>query len=424
MQNDRFDTIPIPKELDQAVKTGIQRGMKAKKQLRRKKTFLHYGVSAAILLTFLCFGILLISEPSFAAKLPLVGRIFSMVQEKVSYKGDFSEGSKVYVSDPASVGQNMMPSYEPTPDRSSEKADANPLVQTSNGLTVTVSEANCSAQALYLALCIENEEGFPADFIKTKNMDGYIPDYDILYLTTNTYYNVPGLTKADRPSESGYPTPYYIEGEFVDDHTFTGIIRISLDEDLACSGHATNASTAQTDDELIWEDKVSRLPEQFTYYLEISDIYADLLEYEEVPLTDPDGNEVTIKDAIKKHYKGTWNFAIDVTMNKEGAQLVPVNKTNETGIGIASVEKTDFEIKAELLLPEGASPFDYIVVICDADGKRLESQGDNAEVYSIYGRNTDTVYIYVCDYMKYMDELKGDDQKIAEGALFGTEVHF
>lgn len=419
MQNDRFDAIPIPKELNQAVKAGIREGMKEKKRLHRKRM-----VPAAVLLIALCAGVLLVSEPAFAAKLPLIGRIFSMVQEKVSYKGDFSEGSRVYVEDSVSRAENMTHSSESSNKKTDEKVDTNPLVQTSNGLTVTVSEANCSAQALYLALCIENEEAFPADFIKTKNMDGYILDYDMLYLTTNTYYSVPGLTKADRPPESGYPTPYYIEGEFVDDHTFTGIIRVSLDEDLACSGHAVNASTAQTDAELIREGKVSQLPEEFTYYLEISDIFADLLQYEEVPLTDPDGNEVTIQDPIRKHYKGTWNFAIDVTMSKEGAQFVEINKTNEDGVGIASVEKTAFEIKAELLLPEGVPVYDYVVAICDADGKRLDSQGDNAEVYSVYGRNTDTVYVYVCDYIEYMDELKGDDKKIAEGALFGIKVDF
>ncbi|MDE7199904.1 MAG: DUF4179 domain-containing protein, partial [Lachnospiraceae bacterium] len=416
--------IPIPKELNQAVKAGIREGIKERKHLHQKRTIQRYGVSAAVFLTALCAGILLISEPAFAAKLPFIGRIFSMVQEKVSYKGDFSEGSRVYVEDNVSPGENLTQPSEPADGQSSEKPDINPLVQTSNGLTVTVSEANCSAQALYLALCIENEEGFPADFIKTKNMDGYILDYDILYLVTDTYYNVPGLTKADRPSESGYPTPYYIEGEFVDEHTFTGIIRVPLDEDLAASGHAADPSTAQDNAEPGREGSVSRLPEQFTYYLEISDIYADLLQYEDVPLTDPDGNEVTIQEPIRKHYKGTWNFAIDVAMNKEGAQVVEVNKTNEDGVGIASVERTDFEIKASLLLPEGVPVYDYVVVICDADGKRLESQGENAEVYSVYGRNTDTVYVYVCDYIKYMDELKGDDKKIAEGALFGTEVHF
>ncbi len=416
MQNDRFDAIPIPKELNDIVKAGIQEGIRQRKRLHRHKSLLRYGAIAAALLLLLCAGTLLVSNPSMAAKLPIIGRIFSMVQEKVSYKGDYNKDAEIYRQDDSSQTQdkNMTHSSGSMPKEQDKTSQENPLVQTSNGLTITVSEANCSTQALYLALCIENEEAFPADFIKTKNMDGYILDYDMLYLKTNSYYDVPGLTKKERPSglEYGYSTPYYIEGEFVDDHTFTGIIRVSLDQDLKSSS-------------LFQEGNTEQLPSQFTYYLEISDIYADLLQYEEIQIRDRETNElITFQDAIKKRYPGTWNFAIDITMNKEGTQIVKVNKTNDKGIGIASVEKTDFEIKADIILPGGAQPYDYVVIICDADGKPLQSQGENAEIYSVYGRNTDTVHIYVCDYIKYMDELKGDGQKIANGALFDTEVNF
>lgn len=427
MQNDKFDAIPIPRKLNNVVKAGIAEGIRQKKRLHRNEVLARCGAIAAVLLIILCVGTLLVSNPSIAAKLPVIGHIFSMVQEKVSYKGDYNKDAEIYGKDNTSQTQNenMTHSSEPTEATSLQSPQANSLVQTSNGLTVTISESNCTSQALYLALCIENEDAFPADFIKTKNMEDYILDYDRLYLTTNSYYNVPGLTKKDRPAGAGYPSPYYIEGTFADDHTFTGIIRISLDNDLMRSGHATNLETAQTDADLIWEGQVEQLPEQFTYYLEISDIYGTLLECEAVQIEDPESGEVfTIHEHIKKHYAGTWNFAIDVTMNKNRSQIIQVNKTNENGVGIASVEKTAFEIKAQIILPEDARPYDYIVVICDADGKRLENQGTNAEVYSIYGRNTDTVYIYVCDYMKYMDELKGNDQKIAEGSLFKTEVHF
>ena len=364
---------------------------------------------------------LLASNPVLAAKLPLIGRIFSLVQEKVSYKGRFSDDAEIYIKDgssetPSGSEKHAAPSKS---DNMAGKQTENLLVQTSGGLTVTVSETNCSAQALYLALCIENEEAFPADFIKTKNMDGYLPDYDSLSLETNSYYNVPGLTKKDRPAGGGYPTPYYIEGQFVDDHTFTGIIRVSLDEDLRSS------AAAGTDTTLSSDKKNTAFPAEFIYYLEISDIYADLLQYEETYATDPETHEqVALSEPLKKHYKGKWNFAIPVSMNKGSVQTVNINRKNENGVGIGSVEKTNFEIKAELLLPEDAQPYDYIVAICDADGKRLESQGDNAEVFSTYGRNTQTVYVYVCDYIKYMDELKGDDRKLAENALFETEVHF
>lgn len=417
MQNDKFDAIPIPEELNQAVRAGIKEGLRQRRKLCRRRTAFRYSAAAAGILAALCAGMLLASNPVLAAKLPLIGRIFSLVQEKVSYKGRFSDDAEIYIKDgssetPSGSEKHAVPSKS---DNMAGKQTENLLVQTSGGLTVTVSETNCSAQALYLALCIENEEAFPADFIKTKNMDGYLPDYDSLSLETNSYYNVPGLTKKDRPAGGGYPTPYYIEGQFVDDHTFTGIIRVSLDEDLRSSAAATLSS----------DKKNTALPAEFMYYLEISDIYADLLQYEETYATDPETHEqVALSEPLKKHYKGKWNFAIPVSMNKGDAQTVNINKKNENGIGIGSVEKTNFEIKAELLLPEDAQPYDYIVAICDADGKRLESQGDNSEVFSTYGRDTQTVYVYVCDYIKYMDELKGDDRKLAENALFETEVHF
>ncbi len=421
MQNDKFDAIPIPKELNQAVRAGIKEGLRQRGKLRRKRTAFRYSAAAAGVLAAICAGMLLASNPALAAKLPLIGRIFSYVQEKVSYKGNFSDDAEIYIkyNSPEELSDSKTPTAKEKADKSSGKQTENLLVQTSGGLTVTVSEANCSTQALYLALCIENEEAFPADFIKTKNMDGYLPDYDSLSLESNSYYNVPGLTKKDRPAGGGYPTPYYIEGQFVDDHTFTGIIRVSLDEDLRSS------AAAGTDTTLSSDKKNTALPAEFMYYLEISDIYADLLQYEETYATDPETHEqVALSEPLKKHYKGKWNFAIPVSMNKGDAQTVNINKKNENGIGIGSVEKTNFEIKAELLLPEDAQPYDYIVAICDADGKRLESQGDNSEVFSTYGRNTQTVYVYVCDYIKYMDELKGDDRKLAENALFETEVHF
>jgi hypothetical protein len=364
-----------------------------------------------------CAGVLLVSEPSLAARLPFIGRVFTMVQDKLSYKGDFSDNAEVFVEEDISGAGEGAQNGEMT-DVSGESADGlsgktadGTYVQTSNGLTVTVSEANCTSQALYLGLCIENEEDFPADFIKTKNMEGYILDYDILNLKTESYYDLPGMGKEERSdaAANGFSTPTYIEGNFADSRTFTGIIMVSLGEDLLCSDPS----------------KKQALPEQFTYYLEISDIYGELLEYEERQYRDPETDEmVTLPEPLWKHYEGTWNFEIEVNKNLKDMQTVEVNKTNEDGIGIASVEKTAFEISAQIILPEGVERYDYIVTILDADGKRLDNQGSNGEVFSTYGRNTDTVYVYVCDYMQFMDELKGDDKKIAEGALFGTEVHF
>lgn len=387
MQNSRFDAIIIPKELDNAVRLGIEAGIRLQKQQRTKRT-IRYSALAATALLAVCLGVLFVSNPSLAAKLPIIGRIFSQVQDKVSCKGDFDSSENTIAE---------LPPTESMTDAVNKAAD-NPFVQTSGGLTVTVSEINCSAQALYIALCIENEEDFPADFMKSKQED-YALDYDSLSLESIDYFDIAGMEKAKRGPENGVPGPYYIEGEFVDAHTFAGIIRVPLDD--------------------------AAYPRHFTYYLEISDIYGELFSYgEEETLTDPDGNAVTLREPLKKHYTGTWNFALDVTRKEDGQEVALVNKANADGLGIASVKKTAFEITAQLLLPEGADGYDYITVICDADGQILDAQGDNAEVFSTYGRNTDTVYIYICDYLQYMDELKGSPEKIAAEALFQTEVRF
>ncbi len=417
MQNDRFDAIPIPRELSRIVQAGIQEGIREQRKLHKSKLLLRSGVTAAAALAVVCAGVLMVSNPSLAARLPLIGRIFTMVQGKVSYKGDFSDSAKVFVEEEALQGNEDAQGGEAadasgeSDDGLSGKNSASPYMQTSNGLTVTVSEANCTKQALYLALCIESEEDFPADFIKTKNMEGYILDYDILYLRTESYYNVPGMGKEERKNAvaNGLQTPYYIEGNFVDSKTFAGIIMVSLDADLLC---------ADTVEE-------NPLSEQFTYYLEISDIYGELLEYEETQARDPEtGEMVSIPEPLTKHYAGTWNFEIEVNRNLEDTQTVRLNKTNEDGVGVAFVEKTAFEIRAQILLPEDVERSDYVITVLDADKKRLDTQGGNGEVFSTYGRNTDTVYVYVCDYMQFMDELKGDDQKIIDGALFGVKVDF
>ena len=104
MQNDKFDAIPIPEELNHAVRDGIKEGLRQRKTLHRKRTFSCYSAVAAGILAALCAGVLLASNPVLAAKLPLVGHIFSRIQEKVSYKGNFSDDAEIYIEDDDAKG--------------------------------------------------------------------------------------------------------------------------------------------------------------------------------------------------------------------------------------------------------------------------------------------------------------------------------
>ena len=154
---------------------------------------------------------------------------------------------------------------------------------------------------------------------------------------------------------------------------------------------------------------------------------------------DPDGNEVTFQEPIRKEYTGEWNFELEVQLDTSNTQTMDIQEVNDQGVGIATVEKTPYEITAQMILPEGKSEVDYFLVICDADGDLLDYQGSIADTYQVYGRNTDTVYVYVCDETEYLNEIKGyywsEDyqekkktktfkQYLDEKALYGVEVTF
>ena len=136
--------------------------------------------------------------------------------------------------------------------------------------------------------------------------------------------------------------------------------------------------------------------------------------------------------------KGDWKFNVDVEKNTSDTVEKDVNVVDENGDGVLSITKTPFEITMKMQDPETK----YVAVMLDANGDIMPYGGvanSNADTYAIQDRDVSTVYIYLCDYYEYMDELKGyywsDDyeekaktktfkQLLDERAVADTEVHF
>ena len=136
--------------------------------------------------------------------------------------------------------------------------------------------------------------------------------------------------------------------------------------------------------------------------------------------------------------KGDWKFNVDVEKNTSDTVEKDVNVVDENGDGVLSITKTPFEITMKMQDPETK----YFAVMLDANGDIMPYGGvanSNADTYAIQDRDVSTVYIYLCDYYEYMDELKGyywsDNyeekaktktfkQLLDERAVAGTEVHF
>ena len=135
---------------------------------------------------------------------------------------------------------------------------------------------------------------------------------------------------------------------------------------------------------------------------------------------------------------GDWKFNVDVEKNTSDTVEKDVNVVDENGDGVLSITKTPFEITMKMQDPETK----YVAVMLDANGDILPDGGvanGNADTYAIQDRDVSTVYIYLCDYYEYLDELKGyywsDNyeekaktktfkQLLDERAVAGTEVHF
>lgn len=353
--------------------------IRMKRRHRKLRSRSLIGLAAAILLlvTFLGFG-----NPALAAKIPFIGRIFRLVETEIGYQGNYSE--------------HAVP-VTPSPATSSGSEAPEDFSQTAKNVTVTFSEASYSEMALYFSLEIYSEEGFPEDFNRVKNMEGYILSYDILNMISRQSFDF-------SEAEDLYG-PFSIEGNYADSHTFLGVIRVDLNEVRRLL-------------------EMDTLPPEFVYSLTIDRFWGSLSETESVTASNSEtGETLVIQQPVKKYYEGPWSFTIPVSMDGTEAQRKELNDTNETGFGIATVVKTPYEIKAEPILPDSADPFDYIVVITDADGKILDSQGSIVEVYSVYGRNTDTVHIYVLDEITYFDECKSDNAYLLpEKALYQTTV--
>lgn len=209
-----------------------------------------------------------------------------------------------------------------------------------------------------------------------------------------------------------------LEGKFEDEHTFVGVMRVKF---------GSRAGVSEPE-----------LPDEFRMKLSLKNIYSDVKSSGTEMGKHPEGDVRSRLVRTYVEYPGEWDFIFNIDFSDSQFETAEINKTNENGEGISKVERTKYEITAEPIVPEAAESYDYVTVICDTDGDLLEGQGDE-EVYQIYGRNTDRVYVYLCDYMEYVDHLKGyywspdyEEKKqtktfaeyLAEHALFGTEVTF
>ena len=408
-------------ELQQSAKKTAEKKTTHKKQHFFFKACAGFAAAAAV------FSGVCITNPAFAAQIPLLGHVFEKLGESLGFSGDFQKYAKV----------------------------ENINSQTANGMTVTLSEVYCNDAALYVSLVIESEDTFP----ETMNFQ----DSDTPLI--NLYDSTLKFSYSER-EEQLFGVANALDGKMVDEHTYAGVLRYDL-------------SYSNT----FMKEETIEIPEQFTVEFHIPQISGlkpdgklpempeDLrAEYEQamrdngLGLTDEDYANFTeeqkeiehqlftkMNNAYDERYPdtweqpnqyenwwvdGPWDFTFDVTKDHSQTIVEEINDVDENGLGLVSVTKTPFE----LTIDDGNGA-DYFTVVLDADGNILDNGkfGGDTNVLAIGGRDISHIDIYICDYVEYMDELKGyywsDDydekkktksfkQLLDERALYHREMIF
>ncbi len=303
----KFDDIMVPTEkLNQVVAQNMY-DIKRRYKKRKQWNYLVKGMAAAAVA--LAITGIVTANPALAAKLPLIGHIFEKVQDDQMYPGNFDE-----VAQPVGAGN----------------------VSESQGITMTLSEIYSDSKALYVSAMIESEEPFPEKVKESNMIEGDDVGYH-MYLTMEQEFNFmtpPETYEAwEWPGEDYEWTPLDLKGEFEDEHTFVGAMRISYDE-YPVTGY--------------------EIPDTFRWKLKVS------------------GME---NPCFSK--TGTWEFETDVSVDQSGVRVVDVNQSAPNGEVIQSVTVTPYEVTIDTGYDEsrvepGYERYDSVQsVMLDADGKRI-----------------------------------------------------
>ncbi|MDE6847486.1 MAG: DUF4179 domain-containing protein [Lachnospiraceae bacterium] len=439
MKSERFDAIVIPNNLSQRVRKGIRQGEKIYVRNKRKKIMIRVVTAAAAL--FLCMGIF-VSQPALASKIPVIRNIFKLLQGDYSYQGDLDsvaqkfqepDGADTGLSDANDemTGENgTLPAdnVSGTNENGSYLSDSR-YTKTVNGVTVSVSEAYSSVEAIYLSFMIKSEEPFPDTMM---NMD----EHPLIYLVgTADFSFMPDGGEAAGYANGGTGS---IEGKFLDEHTYAGIYRIDIldivgnDDVLKETYRALDAFDMNYTINQIVGDKAE--PEPLDYRGKTKEDLEAMSDEEWSAfmneITPPDRNQFPNKYE-NWWFDGPFTFNLHIEADNESAQVVTVDEMNETGAGLYQVVKTKFEITVEEKCSEERSESGVFMVVLDADGQLLPNGSSSfADTYAINGRDVSKVYVYVCDYIEYMDDIKAhrsdaDFKEILEKrALYGKEIVF
>lgn len=410
--NDTIDT-RIEETYAMIRKTGKRkdRGDGRRKSAWRGISITFGSIAAALVLTFTLCAM----NPVMAKEIPILGGLFGKVADIFSF-GQLpeEETTELYTVKGEEIPADGAGEV-------SESAAAERYQKKDHGITVTLTEEYASNQAVFVGIRVENEAEFPEMMTMADGIQS-------MRLKTREHYS---FRTNDR--EDCLYAERDVEGKFEDAHTFIGIMRIDyseIDVDDSKYQAALQEMEAQgkelplTDENYFDYMEKYEVPENFTMDWEITQIIGYLANptqtegmksTEELEqMTDEEWQAYMQSlpaewSGFPNRYEnwwqdGSWKFDLTIAKKDDDARIIRVHETNADGIGLESLEISPVEMTMNVIEPVGVMTF---AVALDADGNKIENGSANAYELAIEGHDISKVYVYICEYTEYMDEIKG-----------------
>lgn len=393
---------------------GTHKKAKGKAGLLKRAMIGISTVAAAVVVAFTFCAV----NPALAEKIPFIGDIFTRVQDAFPF-------GQVPQEEATSLYSGVAP--EDSSQNAGDNAgyisggeEESPYRQKVGDLTITLTDIYASNQAIFVGVCVENEQEFPqlAGFGENEQQ--------MLQVKTTESYSF-----RDDEIELGFRN---VEGKFEDSHTFIGIMRIDYSdinvdsrrydkvlEEAEANNEPLPVVDAETYDK--WFDEYE-IPETFRMDLRINTVIGYLAEP-----TKPEGmksgeelaqmsdeefsaymNSLPVEwNRFPNSYEnwfaeGSWEYTLTVNQSTANVKTIAINEINEEGIGMESIELSPVEMTLNPIQPADRLTF---AIALDKNGEKIDFGSSNAYELAIAGHDISTVYIYIFDYDEYMDDIKG-----------------
>ena len=362
-----------------------------RKDKMRKSDRIKIVLAAAVTAAVIGIGGLGYFNPAFAAKIPLIGKIFEKIEDDVVYSGDYSEKGTVL-----------------TNEDHAGSLDTADYTVSDQGITLTASEVYCDGYSIFLTVNIESED---ADFTHIpKHYTGMNAADD----RTAAGFYIDGTWSVDRSS------PEWLENRFdgaaIDSHTFAGMLKIDLAKKHTGSGELNLNVTGlgYDDDRMLDAEEISASHWTDGSWNIVIPFEVNTTDVKTIEVGEKKGN-ITLENVVVSPYQ------VIVHATTPGEQRELTDDRREKLLS-KDPDMTDAEM-FELL---GWS-FEPCQTICfDQDGEMLYPGMEMAgrAGFAVQGKEIKKLYVFIFDnFDDWMQmEKEGMNSSAADRAVISKEI--